>query len=139
MTIGDTPPAAFAAALNPRFAARVRAFRLARGGSQERLAERTDLHRTYISAVEQARHRVSLLTVCKLAHGLEESVASLLDLGEQGGEAQRCTLEAAVEVRLRACSNADLREVVKLLDFLGRWRTRGRLWTRKTGEAMAER
>ena len=54
-----------------RFAANLRRARLARGLTQERLAEACDLHRTHISLLEQAKRDPKLTTITKLASGLE--------------------------------------------------------------------
>jgi len=50
------------------------------GISQEDLAERADLHRTYISDVERGSRNLSLQNIERLAHALEVSVAALFDL-----------------------------------------------------------
>ncbi|HDC4440572.1 helix-turn-helix transcriptional regulator [Enterobacter cloacae] len=51
--------------------------------SQEQLAERAQLDRTYVSSVERGRRNVSLLNICKLASALEISPESLLaNLGD---------------------------------------------------------
>ncbi len=60
-----------------RFGNSVRAWRTQRGISQEKLAERADLHRTYISDVERGARNISLESMSKLARALEISVASL--------------------------------------------------------------
>lgn len=59
-------------------AAQVRSRRLARGESQEQLAERCGLHRTYLSGIERATRNVSLATLELLAAGLECDPAQLL-------------------------------------------------------------
>ncbi|GAA0492821.1 helix-turn-helix transcriptional regulator [Tatumella punctata] len=51
--------------------------------SQEQLAERAQLDRTYISSVERGRRNISLLNICKLAVALDSSLEHLLaNLGE---------------------------------------------------------
>lgn len=51
--------------------------------SQEQLAERAQLDRTYVSSVERGKQNVSLLNICKLADALKVAPGSLLaDLGE---------------------------------------------------------
>jgi transcriptional regulator with XRE-family HTH domain len=55
----------------------VRRYRLALGISQEILAERSDLHRTYISGIERGQRNVSLINIHKLAKALNVSPAEL--------------------------------------------------------------
>lgn len=63
-----------------KVASQVRVFRLAHGWSQEQLAERCDLHRTYIGAIERGERNITVLTLFKLAGALGCDVADLLDL-----------------------------------------------------------
>jgi transcriptional regulator with XRE-family HTH domain len=60
------------------FAASVRELRSGLGISQEELAERADLHRTYIADIERGARNPTLLTIKKLAKGLGVSAADLL-------------------------------------------------------------
>lgn len=59
------------------FANAVRWWRKKHGITQEQLAERADLHRTYISDVERGARNLSLESISKLAIALEVSVATL--------------------------------------------------------------
>lgn len=59
------------------FGARVRELRLARGLSQEQLAERAGLHRTYISSLERGQRNVGLDNILDLAAALEVPAAHL--------------------------------------------------------------
>ena len=59
-------------------AANLRQFRKAHGYSQEELADRCDLHRTYIGSVERKERNVSLSTLEVLAEALGVSVPELL-------------------------------------------------------------
>jgi len=59
------------------FGQRVRELRVERGLSQEKLAEISGLHRTYISSLELGKRNVSLVNVHALAKALKVSVASL--------------------------------------------------------------
>ncbi len=54
---------------------RIRALRKAAGLSQEQLAERAELHYTYIGAVERAERNVTLDTLDRIAGGLGVAVA----------------------------------------------------------------
>ena len=66
--------------LGPRqiLARNLRRLRLSAGLSQEELADRAGLHRTYISSVERAQRNVSLENLFKLAQGLEVSAQDLV-------------------------------------------------------------
>jgi CheY-like chemotaxis protein len=59
------------------FGTSVKAWRGRLGISQEELAERADLHRTYISDVERGARNLSLASISKLAQALDISVATL--------------------------------------------------------------
>jgi len=56
----------------------VRALRESVGLSQEELAARTGLHRTYIGSVERGERNVSLQNIYRIAESLGITVASLM-------------------------------------------------------------
>jgi CheY-like chemotaxis protein len=62
------------------FGATVRAFRRQLGISQETLAERAQLHRTYVTDVERGARNLSLESISRLANALELSISSLFPL-----------------------------------------------------------
>lgn len=64
--------------LHEVLAAQVRSYREALGVSQEELAERCGLHRTYLSDIERATRNVSLSTLELLAAGLGCTASELL-------------------------------------------------------------
>lgn len=64
--------------LRATLAANVRSLRKEKGISQEELADRCELHRTYIGSVERQERNVSLSTLELLARALEVSVPELL-------------------------------------------------------------
>ena len=51
--------------------------------SQEELAARAGLHRTYLADVERGSRNVSLLNIEKIARALELSLAALFSLAEE--------------------------------------------------------
>ena len=59
------------------FGRRVRSLRVAHGLSQEELAERAGLHRTYVSSLERGQRNVGLDNVHALARALEVAPADL--------------------------------------------------------------
>ena len=66
-------------AIDPRslFGFAVKQRRLELGLTQEQLAERSNLHWTYVSSIERGERNVSLLNIVKLAKALQTSTSSL--------------------------------------------------------------
>lgn len=70
-----------------RFAANLRRARLAKGLTQEGLADASELHRTHISLLEKAKRDPKLTTIAKLADGLDTTPDKLLrGVGADRGE-----------------------------------------------------
>jgi transcriptional regulator with XRE-family HTH domain len=65
-------------------AQRIRHLRRNRGWSQEALAEASDLHRTYIGAVERCERNISLDNLAKIAAALDSNIATLFAVTESG-------------------------------------------------------
>lgn len=111
-------------AVSDIFADNMRELRLRAGLSQETLAEKSDLHRTYIGSIEQKRANISLKNVERISNALgvdpavmfidgiaarndaADSYGDLLDkLSERGpqlpkGEYALCSWESDGEVRV---------------------------------------
>jgi transcriptional regulator with XRE-family HTH domain len=64
-------------AIKARFGKRVRQLRLARGWSQERLAERADISTPYLSGVERGHRNPTLVKLVKIARALDCGVGEL--------------------------------------------------------------
>lgn len=60
------------------FASKLKAMRLKKGVSQEKLAEMAGLHRTYVSLVERGTCNISLLNIHKLAEALDVPLTKLM-------------------------------------------------------------
>lgn len=60
------------------FAENVKKYRKALSISQEELAYRADLHRTYIGMIERAEKNISLVNIEKIANALEVEIKDLL-------------------------------------------------------------
>ena len=56
------------------------------GLSQEELAERAGLHRTYVGDIEQGKRNPSLVNIEKLAHALALSLSELFARCEEKGD-----------------------------------------------------
>ena len=61
------------------FAARVRARRLELGLSQEQLAEKAGVHRTYVGMLERSEKNVTIYNIERIAKALSVQPGSLLD------------------------------------------------------------
>lgn len=64
--------------LNRTLAANIKRHRRAQGWSQEELAERCGVHRTYIGSVERGERNVTLQTLEKIAGAMGVDAISLL-------------------------------------------------------------
>ncbi len=64
--------------LRERLATNVKHLRSQAGITQEELADRTGLHRTYIGAIERAERNISLATLEALATGLKVDPSRLI-------------------------------------------------------------
>ena len=64
--------------IGPRFGIVVRQLREARRWSQERLASRAELNRSYMGEIERAAVMPSLATAAKLAQALEVPLSELI-------------------------------------------------------------
>lgn len=61
------------------FANKVRYYREKAGISQEKLAEYSGLHRTYIGSIERVEKNPSLLTALKIAKALKINISLLIE------------------------------------------------------------
>jgi transcriptional regulator with XRE-family HTH domain len=61
-----------------RFGRRLRELRRERGLSQEELAFRSGLHRTYVSSAERGERNVSLVNIERLARALGVDICDLI-------------------------------------------------------------
>jgi transcriptional regulator with XRE-family HTH domain len=60
-----------------KFGLRVKELRTAAGLSQEKLAEKADLHRTYISSIELGNRNVALENIERIALALDVNIQDL--------------------------------------------------------------
>lgn len=62
-----------------RFGSKVRDLRIAQGMSQETLAQKSGLHRTYIGGIERGERNISLINIEKIAKALELSLVDIVE------------------------------------------------------------
>jgi transcriptional regulator with XRE-family HTH domain len=65
-----------------KFGKKVREERLKRGLSQEQLAEKANVHRTYIGMVERAEKNITLENIEKIANALNINISVLFENNE---------------------------------------------------------
>ena len=68
--------------VNKVFAKNVKKLRITRGLSQEALAEKCGLHRTYIGAVERGERNITLLNANRIAEALDTTLSECLKEGK---------------------------------------------------------
>ena len=61
------------------FGDRVRELRISQGLSQEVLAQKAGLHRTYIGGIERGERNVSLINIEKIASALNLSIVDIIE------------------------------------------------------------
>lgn len=66
------------------FGENVRKFRCLLNISQEELAHKADLHRTYIGMIERAEKNITLVNIEKIANALEVKIEDLLKHSNNG-------------------------------------------------------
>lgn len=67
-----------------KFGQKVRELRIQQGYSQEELAHRAGLHRTYIGMIERAEKNLTLTNIDKIAIALNVSISELFSNGTSG-------------------------------------------------------
>ena len=60
-----------------QFGDNVKRLRKAKGWSQEDLAKKTRLHRTYIGSIERSERNVSLINIERIANALDVKIRAL--------------------------------------------------------------
>jgi len=98
------------------FGERIRNLRLARGLTQEELAEKAGLHPTYIGIIERGEQSATLDTVEKLAKALEVEVEDLFPKKPFRGEKGKLLLE--IEDTLKSQSVHDIRKIYHVCSVL---------------------
>lgn len=64
--------------IKKKFGKRVKLLRIEKGWSQEKLALKADLDRTYIPSIEKGERNVSITVIEKIANALDVEIIELL-------------------------------------------------------------
>ncbi|MGC4041948.1 MULTISPECIES: helix-turn-helix domain-containing protein [Flavobacterium] len=62
-----------------KFGEKIKEYRKQKGFSQEQLAEKANLHRTYIGMIERAEKNITLLNIEKIANALDVKITDLIN------------------------------------------------------------
>jgi transcriptional regulator with XRE-family HTH domain len=65
--------------IRKKFGLKIKELRLAKGWSQEKLAQKADLDRTYITGIETGKRNVSIVVIEKLGIALNEKIIEILN------------------------------------------------------------
>ncbi len=68
--------------IEKQFGERVRELRVARGLSQEQLASKSGMHRTYLGSIERGERNPSLKNIAAIAKALGVTLSQLFLLGD---------------------------------------------------------
>ncbi len=93
---------------------RLRALRLAAGLTQEKLAERADVHATYVGQLERGEKNATIESVCKLTRALGADPSALL-AHLPGAAATQPTPAEEIYQLIQGCTEAEQRELLQLL------------------------
>lgn len=63
-----------------KLGAAIRAERQAQGLSQEALADKANIDRSYIGGIERGEHNIAIMNLMKIADALEIKVSTLLEM-----------------------------------------------------------
>ena len=91
---------------------RIRQLRKARGYSQEKLADKAELHYTHIGSIERGEKNWSIETLVKVANGLNVEVSDLFQFPLQAAEAKKIKKSLIEEINLSSP------ETIKILSDL---------------------
>ena len=69
--------------IQKQFGKKVRALRLAKGLSQEELAFRAGVHRTYLGGIERGERNPSLKNIAAIAKALDSTLPELFQFGKK--------------------------------------------------------
>lgn len=72
--------------IEEKFGAVLKMIRFSKGFSQEKLAEKSNLHRTYIGSIERGERNVSLKNIIVICQALEVSPSSFFEEIERVNE-----------------------------------------------------
>ena len=80
----------------------IRTYRLDRGLSQESLADRANIDRSYMSGIERGLRNISILNIARIASALDVSIRDLVGEAELARRLPQGLDEATLAAALRA-------------------------------------
>ena len=101
-----------------RLGARVREVRLARGMTQERLAEAADVSGAYVAQIEGGKAIPSVAALMRIAKALGVPVSGLVSALDAPQEGEEADLRAQATALLTGLDGDRLRQAVKIIALL---------------------
>ena len=97
---------------------RIRDLRKKRGLSQEELGWKSELHFTYIGAIERGEKNCSIITLEKVAKGLEISIKDLFDMPFHEPDINKLKKEINDKISTSTPQSLlFLKEIIRLIDM----------------------
>ncbi len=103
-----------------RLGQRIRMLRINQGLTQQALGEKSNLHQTYIGAVERGERNLSLKSLGKIASGLEVEVKDLFDFSDHASETSM--VKERIDHYLRDKEERDIVFIRELLELIFQWK-----------------
>lgn len=94
---------------------RIREVRLARGLTQERLAEAADLSGAYVAQIEGGKALPSIPALARIAATLAVPVSGIISALDAPQEGETADLRAQATALLAGCDTAQLRVVLRMI------------------------
>ncbi|MGI6216135.1 MAG: helix-turn-helix domain-containing protein [Coriobacteriales bacterium] len=79
---------------------RLRSFRVAKGMSQEKLAQKSGLHPTYIGQVERGEKNITVDTLAKIASGLDIELVDVFEYLDPTSDHERSRMAKCYDLML---------------------------------------
>jgi transcriptional regulator with XRE-family HTH domain len=97
---------------------RIRALRRQKGLSQEKLGGKAELHLTYIGAVERGERNCSIISLKKIAKGLDVDIKDLFDMPFHKTDISKLKKEITNKINLLSPQALIvLKEILRLIDM----------------------
>ncbi|TGN33108.1 helix-turn-helix domain-containing protein [Lysinibacillus sp. S2017] len=98
--------------------ANIREVRKSKGLTQEELAEKCDLHTSYLAGVERGERNITIQTLEKIAQGLEISPVNLLKVDQLNIDDQYFNKQGKLHLLINLVNEFSEDEISKLINIV---------------------